>query len=97
MKEIQGVVTELGGLSITVRASSGTLYTFATPTDIVAAYNNGRAAQYYNNLTVNVGSTLSITYAEKVGQHEKSLPASSLQSVVLRGEIISKGDQLKSY
>jgi hypothetical protein len=97
MREIQGVVTEIGRLSITVRASSGALYTFATPTDIVSAYNSNRAAQYYNNLMVNVGSTLSVTYVEKIVQHEKSIPASSLQSVVLRGEIISKGDPLKSY
>lgn len=97
MREVQGVITKIEGASITLRGSSGSLYTVTAPTDIIAVYNSQKAAQYYNNQTVKVGSTLSVSYVEKVNQHAKTIPASSLQSVILRAEIIGKSDPLEAY
>lgn len=97
MKEIQGVVTQLNGASTTIRSSSGTLFTIVTPTDVVTTYNAQKAAQYYNNQTVKVGSSLVVHYVESTSEHTHTLNATSLSSVQLQIEIVGKSDPVKAY
>lgn len=97
MKEIQGVITELNGNSVIIRSSSGTLFTLTTPTDVVASYNTQKAAQYYNNQKVVVGSTLHVTYVENADAHSKTLTAANIQSIMLQTEQVGKSDPVNAY
>jgi len=97
MKEIQGVVTALNGTSMTIKSSSGSLFTITTPTDIVAAYNTNKAAQYYNNQTVQVGSGIGVRYMERTDQHNKSISGKGIVSVQLQIEIVGKSDPVTAY
>ena len=96
-KDIQGTITAINGKSFTLQSSSGTQFTFAAPTDIIGTYNTTRASQYYNNLTVKVGSNLSVRYNEPENMHSKNLPASSLVSVSLQIETVRKSDPAEAY
>ena len=97
MKEIQGVVTQLSGKTTTIRSSSGTLFTVVTLTDVVASYNTQKAAQYYNNQTVTVGSSLVVRYLEGADQRSHTIAPESLISVQLQIEIVGKSDPVKAY
>ena len=97
MKEIQGVITDINGKSVTIRSSSGNLFTLTTPTDVVTSYNTNKAAQYYNNQTVKVGSRLIVSYIEKENEHSKNLTSSSLSSIQFQIEIVGKSDAPSAY
>jgi len=97
MKEIQGVVTALNGASTTIRSSSGTLFTIVTPSDVVNAYNTQKAAKYYNNQTVGIGSSIVVSYIEKIDQYSRTLNATNLISVYLRTEQVGKSDPVNAY
>jgi hypothetical protein len=97
MKEIQGVVTELNGNTTVIRSSSGTLFTIVNATDIVSAYNTQKAAQYYNNLTVKVGSSLRVSYIEEPTLHTRTLASAMLMGVQLQTEQVGKSDLPSAY
>jgi len=96
-KEIQGVITSISGKSVVIKSSSGTLFTVTTPTDVIAAYNTNKAAKYYNNQKVEVGSSLVVRYAEKESEHSKNLISTLLSSVQLQTENVGKSDTVKAY
>ncbi|HEY8886245.1 MAG TPA: hypothetical protein VIM31_01960 [Candidatus Microsaccharimonas sp.] len=97
MKEIQGVVTQLNGTSTVIRSSSGTLFTIVTASDVVTTYNTQKAAQYYNNQLVKVGSTLFARYVESSDQHSHTIYADHLISFQLSLELVGKSDPIKAY
>ena len=97
MKQIQGKVTSLDGTSFTMRSSSGTLFTITAPTDIVASYNTNRAARYYNNQLVKIGSGIDVLYNEHPDQHSKSISSKSISSVTLQTELVGKSDTPAAY
>ncbi len=97
MKEIQGVVTQLNGPSTVIRSTSGTLFTIVTNTDVVSTYNTQKAAQYYNNQVVKIGSTLFVRYVESADQHNHTLYADQLSSFQLSLELVGKSDLPKAY
>lgn len=96
-KEIQGAVTAIDGKTLTLKSSSGTLFTFTAPSDIIAAYNTNRAAQYYNNQIVKIGSQLIVRYNEPADQHSKIQAADALVAVQLQTESIRKSDPVQAY
>ena len=97
MKEIQGTVTQLNGKSIVIKSSSGSLFTLITPSDVVSTYNTTKAGRYYNNQTVEVGSTLRVSYTESADQHTKTLTSDMLMSVLLQTEGVGKSDAPTAY
>lgn len=97
MKEIQGFITSIDGTSVTIKSSSGSLFTISTPTDIISAYNKNKASQYYNNQTVKIGSGLGIRYMENPDQHSKSISGKNLMTVELQIEVLSKGNPIQAY
>lgn len=96
MKEIQGFITAINGPSVTIKSSSGSLFTITTPTDIVTDFNTNRSAGY-NNKTVKIGSGLSVRYMENPKQHSKAIPGTSTLSVQLQLEMVSKGGPINAY
>lgn len=96
MKTIQGVVTEQNGVSTTIRSSSGKLFTVVNTSNVISTFNNGRAAQY-GWPTVKIGSTLDITYVESTEAHSTTISEGQLQSLMLRTEIVSKGNHPNAY
>lgn len=94
MKQIQGVVTEINGKTVSLRASSGKIYRVTTPTDVIRAYNDTKASKYYNNQKVTIGSTLSADYYEAENEHATDVTASYLYFMI---ELVSKGDPVKAY
>ena len=96
-KEIQGVVTSLDGANITIRSSSGSLFTITPSTNIVEKYNTEKAAQYYNNKTVAVGSSLIVRYSERDSSHAKTITQAMLQSVQFQIEVVGKSDPINAY
>ena len=97
MKEVQGFVTSIDGPSVTIKSSSGSLFTITTPTDVISSYNKNKASQYYNNQTVRVGSGLDIRYMESPDQHSKSINGKSIISMQLQIEVISKASPVTAY
>ncbi|HEY8992760.1 MAG TPA: hypothetical protein VIM37_02820 [Candidatus Microsaccharimonas sp.] len=97
MKEIQGVVTELDGLSTVIRSTSGTLFTIVTPTDVVSTYNTQKASRYYNNQVVSIGSTVFARYVESSDLHSQTITGDQLISFQLSLELVGKSDPIKAY
>lgn len=95
-KQIEGMVTAINGAMFTIKATSGALFTINTPKDIVGEFNTKKSADY-NNQRISIGSTLSVRYLEDQETHTKTIAGSTVQEVDLKIEIISKGDQIKSY
>lgn len=96
-KEIQGVVTAIEGSTVTIRSSSGSLFVITAPTDVIAYYNTNKAAQYYQDQKVKLGSSLTVRYSESATQHSKTIQAKQLTSMQLQFEIVSKGDPVQAY
>lgn len=96
-KEIQGVVTSLDGPSTTIQSSSGTLFTIQTPSDVITTYNTQKAARYYNNQQVKIGSHLIVRYVESADLHNHTIPAKSLSSFQLSIELVGKSDPVEAY
>jgi len=96
MKSIQGTITQINGKSVVIKSSSGSLFTIVTPSDVITNYNTNRASQY-NNQTVKIGSTLSVSYVETSDQHNKVLQSAMLISVYLQTEAVGKSDPLNAY
>lgn len=94
MKEIQGNVVGLNGNKTSIRSSSGTVFTVTTPTDVVTDYNTNKAARYYNNQKVILGSSISVQYAEDKGAHATEISAAYMRFQI---ELVSKGDPVKAY
>jgi len=96
-KEIQGVITSISGASVVIKSSSGTLFTINTPTDVIAAYNTNKAARYYNNQKVVVGSSLVVRYIQKQNENSKTISPKELSSVQLQIELVGKSDPVRNY
>ncbi|RYX78949.1 hypothetical protein EON76_04540 [bacterium] len=96
-KEIQGTVTAINGKTFTLKSSTGTLFTFTAPSDIIAAYNTNRAPQYYNNQIVKIGSQLIVRYNEPADKHSKTQAADALVAVQLQTESVRKTDPVQAY
>ncbi len=94
MKEIQGNVVGLNGNKTSIRSSSGTVFTVTTPTDVVSDYNTNKAARYYNNQKVILGSSISVQYAEDKDAHATEISAAYMRFQI---ELVSKGDPVKAY
>jgi hypothetical protein len=94
MKEIQGVVTALDGRTVSIKASSGTIYRVTTPTDVITDYNVNKAAQHYNNQKVVIGSSIDVNYNEAPDAHATDINASYMRFMI---ELVSKGDPVKAY
>ena len=95
-KEIQGVIAQINGATYTIKSSSGSLYTFTTPTDVVSTFNNHQSADY-NNQKIQVGNTLSVSYVENENEHTKKIGVDTLFSVTIKLEVTRKGDAPKLY
>ena len=95
-KEIQGVITKIEGSTITIRSSSGTLFTLIPSKDIVKEFNATRS-QHYGNRQVEVGNSLGVRYYEDENKHEKTLVDKNLSYISLQLEMVSKGDPLNAY
>lgn len=94
MKEIQGNVVGLNGDKTSIRSSSGTVFTVTTPTDVVSDYNTNKAARYYNNQKVILGSSISVQYTEDKDAHATEISAAYMRFQI---ELVSKGDPVKAY
>lgn len=94
MKEIQGNVVGLNGNKTSIRSSSGTVFTVTTPTDVISDYNTNKAARYYNNQKVILGSSISVQYAEDKNAHATEISAAYMRFQI---ELVSKGDPVKAY
>jgi len=95
-KEIQGVITKIEGPTITIRSSSGTLFTLVPGKDIVNEFNTTRT-QHYNNRKIEVGNSVGVRYYEPKDKHEKTLTSRNIAYISLQLEMVSKGDPLNAY
>lgn len=94
MKEIQGTVVALKGNETLIKSSSGAVYTVTTPTDVISNYNTTKAAQYYNNQKVELGSSIIVKYVEEATAHATDISADYMYFQI---ELVSKGDAVKAY
>lgn len=94
MKEIQGVVTAFDGRTVSLKASSGTIYRVTTPTDVIKDYNDNKASKYYNNQKVIIGSSIDVSYNEAEDEHSTRINASYMRFMI---ELVRKGDPVKAY
>ena len=94
MKEIQGVVTAFDGRTVSIKSSSGTVYRVTTPTDVITDYNINKAAKYYDNQKVVIGSSIDVNYNEAEDQHATDINASYMRFMI---ELVRKGDPVKAY
>jgi hypothetical protein len=96
MKTIQGVVTTLTNSSATIKTSSGRIFTINTPGSF-GTYNTTKAARYYNNQYVKVGSSLSVMYVEATGSQNLTIESSQIIETQMMLEGIGKSDPVKAY
>lgn len=94
MKEIQGTIVGLNGNKTSIRSSSGTVFTVTTPSDVISDYNINKAARYYNNQKVVLGSSISVRYVEDKDAHATDVLAAYMSFQI---ELVSKGDPVKGY
>jgi len=94
--EVQGRIVKHDGNTVSLRASSGAVYTFTAPHDVIAKFNTENSAGY-ENTKIGVGDMLMILYTKKQGEDPKAIQPNQLRSVSLLIELISKQDPLKKY
>lgn len=95
-RHLQAVIQAHAGNVITVKSSSGRVFTLTLPTDILAGFNRTRSAGY-GNIKIGVGDTLTIDYQEKANEHTTSLGADKITNVDFAIDFIQKSDPVKKY
>lgn len=96
IRDIQGIITKHEGTSLTIKSSSGRLFTMTTSSDVIREFNETRSG-VYNNVTVDVGDMLSIQYLEDIHSHAIILNPSQINHIALTLTMIQKSDPLKKY
>lgn len=74
-REVSGQVTAINEQSLTLKASSGTVYTVAIDKSVVDSYNTGVAPSYDygDEALVRSGSWISVAYKQKPGEDHKHI------------------------
>lgn len=94
--ELQGRIVALDSASVSLKASSGTIYTFTAPYDVIARFNTQHSADY-GGMAIGVGDMLSILYTKKQGEDPKTVRPNQLRSVSLMIEVVAQQDGYKKY
>jgi hypothetical protein len=95
-RHLQAVIQSHKGNVITVKSSSGRIFTLTLPWDILTAFNTSRSGRY-NNVKIGVGDMLDINYIEKTNEHATSLDSRTISDVNFVIDFIRKDDPIKKY
>jgi hypothetical protein len=96
IRRFQASIQTYNGKQLTVKTSSGRIFTLNLPSDIIATYNAKRSATY-NNTKIGVGDMLDITYIELGSERKTSLDATDIQVINYVTDFIYKSDPIKKY
>ena len=95
-REIQGIMTEHNGATVTIKSSSGRIFTMTTPSDIITNFNQNRSAEY-NGVTIAPGDLLMVRYIVDKTDDGLTLEGLQVNSVYVALNMIQKGDPLQKY
>lgn len=95
-REIQGIIIEHTGTLIKIQSSSGRIFTFTLPRDIISDFNRNRSTQY-NNITIEKGDMLMVRYDVDKSSTSLKLGPSEIRSVYVALNMIQKGDPVQKY
>lgn len=98
MKQISGVVSNLSADTITLKARSGTEYTFTVSKNGFDAYNAKYAPEYTDfDARLVLGSSVMVMYFESAGEHSKHIGPTKIASVTLLLEGKNPKQSVKPY
>ena len=95
-RAIQGTIVSHDESSVVLKSTTGRVFTFIVPYDVIADYNKNRS-QNYNNTIIGEGDIIYVMYLDRPGS--TSLTADHNQIVTMQYliELVSKQDPLKKY
>jgi|GEM_PF-977095 len=96
LREIQAIIQSYSGTSVTAKSSSGRVFTFTLPSNIIAQFNTTRSSSY-NDIQIGAGDMIDVRYFEPASEHSLQPAQNNLESVNLVIDFIYKSDPIKKY
>jgi hypothetical protein len=96
IRRLQAAIQTYNGKLLTVKTSSGRIFTLSLPSDVIATYNTEHSATY-NNTKIGVGDMLDITYIELGSERKTTLDATDIQDINYVTDFMYKSDPIKKY